>query len=73
MLLLKTQGIKNVLMFWLIKKITWLKLKIIQSELHKTGTYDVCKIYLTCFEDKRFILNYGINSLAYFHNDTASQ
>ena len=27
-------------------------MKRIQSKLHKTGTYDVCKISLSCFDDK---------------------
>ena len=37
------------------------------------GNYDVCKICLSCFVDKRYILDDGINSLAYFHKDTRSQ
>ena len=41
-------------------------MKRIQSKLHKIGTYDVCKISLSCFDDKRFIFNDGLNSLAYF-------
>ena len=40
-----------------------------QSKLHKVGTYDVCKISLCCFDDKRCILDGGVNSLAYFHKD----
>ena len=44
-------------------------MKRIQSKLHKTGTYKVCKISLPCFDDKRYILDDGINSLAYFHKD----
>ena len=39
----------------LLKKIIRHKMKIIQSKLHKTGTYDVCKISLSCFDDKRNI------------------
>ena len=42
-------------------------MKIIQSKLHKIGTYDVDKISLSCFDDKRYVLNDGVNSLAYFH------
>ena len=42
-------------------------IKRIQSKLHRIGTYDVCKISLSCFNDKRYILDDGINSLAYFH------
>ena len=38
-------------------------MKRIQSKLHKIGTYEVCEIYLSCFDDKRYILNEGINSL----------
>ena len=28
-----------------------------------------CKISLSCFDDKRYILDDEINSLAYFHKD----
>ena len=45
------------------------KVKRTQSELHKIRTYEVCKFSLSCFEDKRCILDDGINSLAYFHKD----
>ena len=41
----------------------------IQSKLHKIGTYVVCKISLSCFDDKRYVLDDGVNTLAYFHND----
>ena len=41
-------------------------MKRIQSKLHKIGTYDLCKISLSCFDDKRCILNDGINSLHIF-------
>ena len=51
------------------KRIIRNKMKRIQSKLHKIGTYDVCKISMSCFDDKRYILDDGINSLAYFHND----
>ena len=45
------------------------KMKRIQSKLHTIGTYNVCKISLSYFDDKRYILNDGISSLAYFHKD----
>ena len=48
-------------------------MKRMQGKLHIIGTYDVCKISLSCFDDKRYILDNGINSLAYFHKDTKSQ
>ena len=49
------------------------KMKKIQRKLYKIGTYDVCKIYLSCFDDERFVLEDGINILAYFHKDIRSQ
>ena len=48
------------------KKMIKHNMKRIQSKLHKIGTYDVCKISLSCFDDKRYILDDGINSLAFF-------
>lgn len=39
------------------------KKKMIQTKLHRIGTYDVCKMSLCCFDDKRYILNNGIFSL----------
>ena len=44
-------------------------MKSIQGKLHKIGTYDVCRISLSCFDGKRYILDDGVNSLAYFHKD----
>ena len=41
----------------------------IQSKLHRIRTYDVCKISLSCFDDKRYVLDNGVNTLAYFHKD----
>ena len=43
-------------------------MKRIQSKLRKI-TYEVCKISLSCFDDKRYILDNGINTMAYFHKD----
>ena len=45
-MLLKSEDIKNLLMFCL-KKLIRQKIKKIQSKLHRIGTYDVCKIYLS--------------------------
>ena len=33
------------------------KMKRIQSILHRIGTYDICKISLSCFDDKIYILD----------------
>ena len=48
-------------------------MKEIQIKLHRIGTNDVFKILLSCFDDKRYILDDGINRLAYFHKDIKSQ
>ena len=48
-------------------------MKRIQSRLHRIGTYDVCKISLSCFDNKSDILEHGINGLAYFQKDIKSQ
>ena len=44
-------------------------MKRIQGKLQKIGTYDVCKISLSFFDDKRYIIDDGVKSLAYFHKD----
>ena len=41
----------------------------IQSRLHKIGTYNACKISLSCFGDKRYELDDSANILAYFPKD----
>ena len=51
------------------KKFVRHKMKRIQSKLHEIDTYDINKISLSCFDDKRYILNDRINTLAYFHKD----
>ena len=45
-------------------------MKRIQSKHHRLGTYDVYKRSLSCFDDKRYMLGNGIDTLAYFHKDT---
>ena len=37
------------------KKMIRINTKIIQSKLHRIETYDVCKISLSCFDDKIYI------------------
>ena len=44
-------------------------MKIIKAKKHKIGTYGIDKISLSCFDDKRYILDDGIHTLAYFHKD----
>ena len=38
-------------------------MKRIRSRLHRIGSYDVCKISLSCFDDKRYVLDDSVNSL----------
>ena len=45
----------------------------IKSKKHKIGTYEINKISLSCFDDKRFALDDGIYTLAYFHKDCEEQ
>ena len=54
------------------KKVIRHNMKRIQSKLHRLGTYDVFKISLSCFDDKRYVLDDGVNTLAYFHKDIGS-
>ena len=44
-------------------------MKRIQRKLHEVGTYDVFKISLSCFDEKRYVLDDKINTLAYFHEE----
>ena len=48
-------------------------MKRIQSKKHKLGTYEINKIQLLCFDDKRFVLDDEIHTLAYFHKDIDSR
>ena len=48
------------------------KMKRIPSKKHKLGTYQINKKSLSCFDDKIFVLNDGIHTLAYFHKDINS-
>ena len=54
------------------KKIIRHKMKRFQRKKRKIGTYGTNKISLSCFDDKRFVLKDGIDTLAYFHKDINS-
>ena len=43
----------------------------IQSKKHKLGTYEIDKI-LSCFDNKRYLLDDAIYTLAYFHKDSVT-
>ena len=45
------------------------KIKRIQGKKHKIGTYEINKMSLSCFDDKRFVLDDGIHTVAYFHKN----
>ena len=42
-------------------------MKTIRSINHQLGSYELNKVSLSCFDDKRYIANDGINSFAYGH------
>ena len=50
------------------KKVIRHKMKRIQAKKHKIGTYEIDKISLSCFDDKRYVLDDGINT-TYFHKN----
>ena len=54
------------------KKINRHKMKRIQAKKHKIGTYEVSKISLSCFNNKRYVLDDGIYMFAYFHKDSVT-
>ena len=51
------------------KKILRHTMRGIKSKNHNLGTYETNKRSLSCFDDKRYILKNGINTLAYGHKD----
>ena len=46
------------------------KMKRIRAKKHKIGIYEIDKISLSCFDDKRQVLDDGVHTLAYFHKDS---
>ena len=51
------------------KKVIRRKTKRIQSKKQKVGTYEINKISLSRFDDKRYVLDDGIYTLSYFHKN----
>ena len=45
-------------------------MKRIQSKKYKLGTYEVNKISLSCFDNKRYVSDDGVYTLSYFHKDS---
>ena len=56
--------LKNILF---VKKMMRHKMRKIQAKNYKLGTDEINKISLSSFDDKKFVLNDGIHTLAYFH------
>ena len=48
------------------------KIKRIQSKKHKLGIYEIEKISLSCFGNKRYVLDDKICTLAYFHKNSVT-
>ena len=40
-----------------------------QARKYQIGTYELDKTSLSCFDDKRIVLDDGVDTLAYFHKD----
>ena len=53
------------------KKVIKHKMKRIQAKKDKIGTYESDRIFLSCFDDKTYVLDDGIHTLAYFHTDSS--
>ena len=47
-------------------------MKRIQSKKHKLGTHEIDKISLSCFDNKRYVLDDGICTLVYFHKNSVT-
>ena len=60
----------NLKMFCLIKELLNIKWKECKLKKHKIGTYEIYKISLSCFDDKRQVLGDGVHTLACFHKDS---
>ena len=51
------------------KKILRYTMRRIGSKNHNLGTYETNKRSLSCFDNKRYILKNGTNTIAYGHKD----
>ena len=48
------------------------KIKRVRSKKHKLGIYEIDKISLSCFDNKRYVLDDKICTLAYFHKNSVT-
>ena len=63
------KGVKDILFN---EKIIRHQMKRVQSKKHKLGTHEIDEISLSCFDDKRYVLDDGIRTLAYFHKNSVT-
>jgi len=49
------------------------KMKTIRSKNYQLGSYEINKVSLSCFDDKRYILDDGITSYAYGHKNIKNE
>ena len=54
------------------KKIIRHKIKRIQAKKYKVGTYEIDKRSLSCFANKRYVLDDEIHLHAYFHKNSVT-
>ena len=47
-------------------------MKRIGAKKHKIETYEIDKISLSCFDDKRYVLDDRIHTLPYFQKDSVT-
>ena len=60
---------QQFLRYTISEKILRHQLRGIKFKNHNLGTYETNKICSSCFNDKRYILRNGIETLAYGHKD----
>ena len=48
-------------------------MKTIRSNCHEISSYEINKVSLSCFDDKRYILEDGVSSYAYGHYNIAAK
>ena len=63
---IKHKNYKDVL---LNQKQLFHTMKTIGSQNHQLGSYEINKVSLSCFDDKRYLLQDGIKSYAYGHKN----
>ena len=59
----------NLKIVFFKKKIIRHKMKRIQAKKHNIGTYEIDKISLSYFDDKRYVIDDEIHTLTCFHKD----